>query len=186
MISIPLTIELDNVFIFWLGKIPIKSIEICQIIIIGNIPIIINSILNIAIHATGKIKQLSFQSGSIFILSLIPTYIILQHFCNVQYIYYISLLFNVLVLISGTIIMKHNIPMFPIKPFFFEVLKIISSAIPLCAILIVLKNKLIFNTLIITSILSILYYAIYTYLFAIGIQGRILIRRKVLFLICKK
>lgn len=180
MISIPIIIELDRVFTIWLGKIPNKSVEICQIIIIGNIPIIINSIINIAIHATGKIKQLSFQSGSIILLSLIPTYIILKHFCVVQNIYYIYLLANVLVLFSGTIILKHHIPMFSIKPFYIVIIKILASCIPLYVILALLRGCLNFNTIIITPIISILYYAIYTYLFVIDIEGKILIKRKIL------
>lgn len=72
---IPLYWELDYILGLWLGIVPEYTVDFLHIIL-TYLPLnLINNLTNIPIHATGNIKTLSFISGTIFLLTLLPTYI---------------------------------------------------------------------------------------------------------------
>lgn len=78
IIMIPLFIEIESVLRLWLGQVPPYTVQFCRATLLCQAISSQVIIANIAIHATGKIKSVSFISGSIYILTLIPAYVVLQ------------------------------------------------------------------------------------------------------------
>lgn len=68
----PLYINMEYVMQLWLKSVPDEAVRFCQIMLIMQFFGLLNSILIIGVHATGKIKTLSYVGGTIFLLT-IPT-----------------------------------------------------------------------------------------------------------------
>ena len=78
LIAIPLFIEADYVLKLWLKTVPEHAAFFLRIILICSCFKLGSNIINISIHATGKIKSLSFISGSCFLLSIPLLYIFMK------------------------------------------------------------------------------------------------------------
>lgn len=78
LIAIPLFTEIDYVLKLWLKTVPDHTAFFLRIILICSFFKLGSNIINIPIHATGKIKKLSFISGSFFLLSIPILYTILR------------------------------------------------------------------------------------------------------------
>lgn len=114
-ISIPIIFEANYLLKLWLGIAPPYATMFCQIILISNIISVNNNILNIAIHATGKIKRFSFLSGTIFLLCVPTLYVIYRHNFDAYWAYIIQTLSSPIIVIIGIYTTKQLIPMFSIS-----------------------------------------------------------------------
>lgn len=74
-IMIPLYIEIESVLRLWLGQVPPHSVQFCRATLLCQAIASQVGIINIAIHATGKIKRISFYSGSIYLFATVFVYI---------------------------------------------------------------------------------------------------------------
>lgn len=111
IISVPLCIEIDYIMTLWLGDVPQYAPIFCRILLIMNIFGIINNILTISIHATGKVKKLSFMAGTIALLNLPVIYILFRFFTkSPEYAYYILLCSAALMIIIELILIRSLIP----------------------------------------------------------------------------
>lgn len=75
IIMIPLFIEIESVLRLWLGQVPPYTVQFCRATLLCQAIASQVGIINIAIHATGKIKRISFYSGSIYLFATIFVYI---------------------------------------------------------------------------------------------------------------
>lgn len=87
ILTIPMVFNLNTIFSLWLVEVPAKAVEICRIVIMANIITLLNLILIIPIHATGKIKYLSFIGGSLLLATLLPIYLFLSMGVGVEAAY---------------------------------------------------------------------------------------------------
>lgn len=109
-VSIPLFINMDYVMELWLGDVPEYATIFCKILLLVNIVGVFNSILNTAIHATGKIKKLSFVNGTIALMCLPALCVTYKYINNApQCAYIIQLLSAIAMTTSGLIILKKQI-----------------------------------------------------------------------------
>lgn len=77
-IAIPLFLEVDYILQIWLKNVPAHSGLFLRIILICSAFKLGGNILNIPIHATGKIKKLSFISGTFFLVSIPILYVLMS------------------------------------------------------------------------------------------------------------
>ena len=112
LIALPLYVEMDYVLGLWLVDVPAKSAAICRILLISQLFMLQNAILVIAIHATGRIKRISIQTGTLYLLNLIPVYVFLYLRYSIEYAYGTMILFSMLIYLSNIMIVKHQIPQF--------------------------------------------------------------------------
>ena len=109
-VSVPLFFEMDYVMSIWLKSVPEHASVFCKILLICNLFRVINNIISISIHATGRIKAISFGSGTIYLLQ-IPIMYVLLYICINPTIPYIVLAVNMmLILCLNIVILKNNIP----------------------------------------------------------------------------
>ena len=123
--SIPLILETHYIMKAWLGVIPEKSEIFCQILLIASFLGLLNNIWNTCIHATGKIKQLSIISGTIYLISLPIIYIVFECNAPVESAYIVFILVAVLVNVNNLVIIKRRIPKFQFSFIFLNYIKII-------------------------------------------------------------
>lgn len=118
MVGVPMCYEMNDIMKLWLGIVPDFAPEFCIMLIIISLFNLINSVLCIAIHATGRIKKLSFISGSIYLLSIPSIYILFKYTTSNSIIaYVISLVAMILVVCSNGIILKRQISKFSVLNF---------------------------------------------------------------------
>ena len=123
--SIPLILETHYIMKAWLGVIPEKSEIFCQILLIASFLGLLNNIWNTCIHATGKIKELSIISGTIYLISLPIIYIVFECNAPVESAYIVFILVAVLVNVNNLVIIKRRIPKFQFSFIFLNYIKII-------------------------------------------------------------
>ena len=180
--SLPLIAVMPYVLQLWLTEVPAKTVEICRIVLLTNIPGLLNSIVVIGIHATGKIKRLSFISGSLFLLTLLPVYIVLYADGAVEEVYWCTFISMGGVFISDSIILKRNIPDFPLSLFLVETFgKTIPAAIAVVFILYLITQRCPsgFSQLMLSVTVSLIGFGTYTYYFAIDRATRSKVNEKI-------
>lgn len=122
MIAIPAFIEIETVLSFWLGMIPEYTVIFFRLIILSSIFGLVNGIIIIPIHATGNIKQISFFTGSIYLVSLLPMYLVLKMSYGPSAVYVFLIVSAILILVADLTILKMNVKEVRIYPIIREMI----------------------------------------------------------------
>lgn len=120
LISIPLFFEAEYVLHLWLKNVPEHTVVFLKVVLICSIFKLLNSILNIAIHATGKVKLLSIISGSIFLMTIPIMYILMKVGLSANTVYCIMIPLDFMILFSGICILKYLIKEIKIYQLIFK------------------------------------------------------------------
>jgi O-antigen/teichoic acid export membrane protein len=133
IISIPCFFEAHYVLNLWLGQVPTYSVAFLRVIIIVNFLEANVRVNNIAIHATGRIKRLSFINGSLYLTSPLFMWFAfkLGAVSWMSYVIYGIVLF--IILISGLRIISKQISNFKILKFAYDSIKLYVIVL-ICAI----------------------------------------------------
>lgn len=107
-IIIPLSIEVKFLLHLWLGKFPEETIYFTQIILLQSLVTTLTRPIVIGLHATGKLKWPNILAGTVLLLIVPITYILLKLNINI----YIVLLINIIpwlleCMIDGIILGKY-------------------------------------------------------------------------------
>jgi O-antigen/teichoic acid export membrane protein len=135
LLAIPLIIENHFILSIWLKEAPDYSVVFCQLVLVNCLLYSMSAIVEIAIHATGKIKKYSIFTGSVYLLVLPISGFLMK--MNVTPI--IPLIVNVILLFIGFMIclhlLKSNIQIFSIHQFFNQVIFVCIYAIIVTSVL---------------------------------------------------
>ena len=105
-IFVPLFLELPYLFQLWLVDVPELSVLFCRYSLVAGVIGIVNSIISISIHATGKIKALSFISGTLYLLTVPVVYLLFSSGFPIESAYQVSIICNVLLVAVNFMISK--------------------------------------------------------------------------------
>lgn len=126
--GIPVFFETEAVLDIWLGRVPKFAVEFVQLILIASFLEVCVDVNNAGIHATGYIKNISFISGSVYLLCPIISYLLLKFFTfPATLIYFVNIITMSIVVILGWIFLKVQIREFPIKKYVTGILRILFS-----------------------------------------------------------
>lgn len=114
-IAVPLYFEANYILHLWLGIVPTNTVTFLRIILLGTIFNLANNIINIPIHAKGKMKLFSLMTGSCFLLSLPLMYMALKLGVSAKTSYLVVLLAYIACMLSSLYTLKKNIPSIKIK-----------------------------------------------------------------------
>lgn len=183
-IMIPLFLEMHYILTLWLGKVPYLADQFCKILLLTNLLGLINSIITIGIHATGKIKRLSFITGSLFMLSVPSTYILFKLGFGATSAYLIMIFIYVGVIASNMAIIKRNIPTLNLNKYIHELVRTcgIMSLIFCVSLFLYYSMHSSFLRLSIICCINFLLISVITYLFFIDKP----LRNKINHYICQK
>lgn len=129
LLSVPLIFEMNFVLTVWLGVVPEYTVSFARIVLISNWVGLMNNVFIIPIQATGQIKEVSFVTGSLYLLTLPAIYGVL-HFCDTPVYVFICML------LSNSLILLANIRIFKLKFKKFHFWKFFQSS--LCSVVLVL------------------------------------------------
>ena len=104
MLASPFLIDCYYVLNLWLGLVPDYAVPLCRISLLYGMLTIINSTVLAGIHATGKIKKISFISGTIQFLVVIFTYVAFKMGVEPYWAYGIStIILLITIVVNGVI-----------------------------------------------------------------------------------
>ena len=178
--TIPLYLEMDFLMGLWLKEVPDHAVEFCQMLLVSGVLNIMFCVFNAAISATGKIKNLSFITGTIYLLNLPAIYLLFRLNMDSIAAYYIMVLTNVIILIVNYWILHNNMKEFTAGMFVKNIGSVLIVAILSCVL--PLYIHMAFETgfvrVILTTIAAIVSIAATAYLFAFDQQTKNYIKRK--------
>lgn len=182
MIVIPIFIEINIVLKLWLGTVPKFTADFFRLVIISSVFSLINNVLTIPIHASGKIKKLSFLTGSLFLFSLLPMYLGLKIGYSPNFVYVVVIVFSILALLSNCFILKGITKFIEIRVIAKEVIKILILSSIIFILLYNISRFLDFGLLrlLLVSILSIFLYVICFLGFLINKKQRSILYQRIL------
>lgn len=129
LIAIPCTFEMDFIMKIWLGTPPEYAVLFCRIMMIASCINMCESAINIGIHATAHVRQMSFFTGVCYIGILPITYICYQLELPVEIAYYLSYVVCTINLFIRSLILRKEIPYFSIRMFFKKMAPIMLIAV---------------------------------------------------------
>ncbi len=181
VIALPLLFELPYIFGLWLGEVPPLAVEICRLLIVANIFFQLTQIIHIAIHATGKIKWLSITNGTLLLLILVPVFVLFKWGYGIEAAYISMIVLRIVVLGVSCVLLKHDIPEFPVRKYLTSVfIKITIIAALASSSFYVIQNVMDrgFLRLCIICFLSVVLFSVYTYFVVIDNDTRIKVKAK--------
>lgn len=182
MLSLPILFDTSFVIELWLGQVPEYVVPFIRLTIIINSIGLINSVLVIAIHATGNIKRLSYLTGTLYLLSLPVSYTLLRLGCNVVSVYVVNLFSTALIVIQNLCILKQQIKAICIssiiRVLIISVIVAILSGICLWVIYTNMEKG--FIRLFTITISDIIFMSIFTYVIALSSDQREFVKKYVM------
>lgn len=135
MLASPFLIDCYYVLNLWLGLVPNYAVPLCRISLLYGMLTIINSTVLAGIHATGRIKKISFISGSIQFLVVIFTYIAFKMGAEPYWAYGISTIILLITLVINGVIFHSLVNEFYLSTYLKLILQIVCVTILYLAIL---------------------------------------------------
>lgn len=137
LISFPLIIESNFILHLWLGEVPNYTLQFTQLsLLIGWNSALFRPIVY-GIHATGKIKTMSFINGTIILLIIPLSYFSFKHGASPIWSYIFNITLLILTSIINLIQLQKLISTFSINKFLHDVLINITKVIIPTSLLIV-------------------------------------------------
>lgn len=136
LISLPFVLETQRILFLWLGQIPAYSVEFIRLIILISSFDVVITINNIAIHATGNIKRLSFINGTLYFLIPVIAFVLLKYvIVNAYVIYAVDAVLMFIVMVIGVFIIRKQINEFSTAKYTVTIMRgFIASAISLIVV----------------------------------------------------
>lgn len=135
--SLPLIIENKFVLTIWLKNVPDYAVIFCQLSLINNLISIMFRTIAFSIHATGRIKRISFINGTIYIMVLPISYIFLKFGGSPVLPFIVNIVLLILGCLSNLYTLRLYIPSFSVSVFLKRVVLLcliiasLSSFIPI-------------------------------------------------------
>lgn len=121
-IAVPIILEMDFIVKIWLGTPPEYTVGISQISIIANTATLINTILIIPIHATGRAKRISLLGGTVYLLTVPAAYLFMQLFDSPLTPYFVVGAFMILLVLTTSVVLKIEIREVDIINYYFKII----------------------------------------------------------------
>lgn len=130
MMGIPLIVETPYIFGIWLGKVPEWVVVFSRITMITSILGQNTNPIAIGIHASGKIKGISFITGTCVLVTLPIIWFVLRLGGNPASSFIVSMIMAVVIFFVNVANLKHNVPEFKERLYLLKLLRIPAGAIP--------------------------------------------------------
>lgn len=125
VLSIPVFIETQFILNLWLTVVPAYTVTFIRICLIAMLFQAFGNSLIAGIHATGKMKLISFLSGSLYLLNLLISYIGLKLGGTPQWVFISNCIMNCILVLANAFILHHQCRYFNPISFILSSIKII-------------------------------------------------------------
>lgn len=145
VVFIPILVRAPYVINLWLGNIPEYVIGFIRIIIFSTLINLANRSIVTIIHATGKIKLISFITGTLYLLALPCAYIALREGCNPYVVYFVVLISDLFIFLSNVLITRRLVPGFSFRHLILLIFRLFVTFVICFAIVYLIDNSVPYN-----------------------------------------
>ena len=117
LFAIPCFLEMPFILKLWLNQVPEYVADFCRLSLISNFIGLLNTVVNIGVHATGQVKWNSVITGSLFLTSLVISYLFLKLGFTPHVVYVVSCFMMVVILSANVLILKKQVVEFNVRTF---------------------------------------------------------------------
>ena len=184
LISLPVILETHFILNIWLGIVPEYVVSFVRLCLVSSIIWCIFQPVSISIHAIGKMKKISFLTGSMYLLSIILTYLLLKMGFSPNIVFFMDVFSNSVAGVINMYILKNYISQFSTLVFMKDVvLKILlvlclSFPVPFIVCSFFIEGWLRF---IIVGILCIFFICTVSYFIVLGDEAKNIIKKRMSF-----
>lgn len=177
----PLILYMPTLLKIWLGTPPVHALEFSRLTLYHSLFFLMTSITNIGIHATGKMKRISFITGTLLLLNFPIVYILYRCGLSVDCAYYVLVATSFIGVFVNIIILKKQAPSFNVwsyvKAIMMAYVLIFLSSIPSIAFWKWLDRSLL-NFLLLVTITTVFVFVI-SYQFFLNEDARLILKQMV-------
>ncbi len=112
LLIVPAIVEMDTLLGIWLVNVPPYTAAFCRLCLMAACGELLNTVLAIGIHATGRVFRISFISGTLYLLELPAMWLLLRHTGRPAAVYALHLAAVFAILIVNTFILRHQMRQF--------------------------------------------------------------------------
>lgn len=120
VLSFPVLVETEAVLKIWLKQVPEYSVIFVRLILLQMLIRILQSPLHTAMHATGKMKKYQLVDGTLLLLNIPVSYILLHYGFDAPSVFVVSVIISFIALLALLYVLKGAIN-FPVWRFGKEV-----------------------------------------------------------------
>lgn len=124
IISLPLILENRFVLTLWLKQVPAYAVVFCQLSLINNLVGILFRSIAFSIHATGKMRRISFINGTIFLLVIPVSYFLLRAGFSPVTPFVVNIVLLLFGSASNLYTLKLYVPAFSVREFLCRVVRV--------------------------------------------------------------
>ena len=169
-LTLPLLMETGYILSLWLGEVPSYTIIFTKLVLTESLIDVMAISMSIGIYASGKVKYYHIANGSINILSLPLSYLLLKIGYDAYSVFIITICLTFIIFVVTMYYSRRNFA-FPVKTFLKEVVSRISIIALLSSTVLFFTIKNInpgFKRFVITCIVSILINSLLYYLIGLN------------------
>lgn len=120
LLIVPAIIEMPTLLGLWLVDVPSYTVVFCRLALIAACAELLNTVVAIGIHATGRVFRISFISGTLYLLEL-PAMWLLLRWCGIPAaVYALHSCAVTGILMVNTLILKQQMPVFAMRRFWWR------------------------------------------------------------------
>jgi O-antigen/teichoic acid export membrane protein len=132
ILALPILLETNIILHLWLKTVPDDTVLFCRLVIINSLIDCLSAPFVIAVQATGKIKKYQIIIGTMIMLNLPLSYIVLKIVSLPEFVFYISIIISIIALLSRVLLLKKSVDVLLISFVKNVLLKVL--AVALCAL----------------------------------------------------
>ena len=121
LFALPLMLEIDFILDIWLDEVPEYTSTYVILALIFSLVQTMYSSVNIGIHATGKIKMLSFIGGSLLMSGVFISYLMMRLQGNLLIPFMVNILIVGVSAIVNLYILRHEMSEFDVRSYIKDV-----------------------------------------------------------------
>lgn len=122
LLCCPVLVETENILKIWLGQVPGYSVIFVRLILIQTLIRILQNPFHSALHAIGKMRKYQLLNGSLLLLNIPLSYVLLDQRADAPIVFVISIIMTIIVLFMLLYLLKDMID-FPVGRYIKEVLQ---------------------------------------------------------------
>lgn len=115
LLELPFILECNFILHIWLKEVPNYTLIFTQLNLVSNIIYVVSTPMLFAIHATGRIKSLSFISGTIYLMVLPFSYVFFKMGFSPIIPYILNVIMMIIYYFSITIVLQYLLPQLSYK-----------------------------------------------------------------------
>lgn len=120
LLVVPIVIGMDSLLSIWLKEVPEYTAVFCRVALMAVCGELLNDIISIGIHATGKVVRLSLVSGTLYLVELPLMWLMLKIWGNPTLLYVTHLVMIFFISAVDSMILKSQVAQFSLRRFWLR------------------------------------------------------------------